>query len=105
MLDAVAVIATILILAVLQDRAQPDRAHPEALEVVEATPHAVERSTLKSAERLVPGAARRCIRVVEPIDENEVDPAVAPVRGGWNRAGDLDVAAVNTDEATGRRAG
>src|SRR6266702_978348 len=102
MLDAVAVIATILILAVLQDGAQPDRAHPEALEVIEATPHAFERSTLKSAERLVPGAAGSRLRIVESIDKSKVDPAVTPVRRGWKRAGDLDVPAVHTDDATGR---
>jgi hypothetical protein len=81
MLDAVAVVGAVLFGAVLQDRTEPDGADAEPFEIVETLAHTVDRPTLESAERLVPRTAGQSGRIVEAIDQDEVDPAVAPIRG------------------------
>ncbi len=79
-LDPVAVVGGRVVLAILQHRRQPDSAHAQALEVVELAPHAVERAALEQVARSVEGRnARRCGRVVEAVDEQKIDPLIAPV--------------------------
>src|SRR5207253_165510 len=102
MLNAVTVIGSVLPLAILQDRAQPNGTHPEALQIAQASPHAFQRTALEPAKRLVPACRRRGIMVVEPVDEKEVDPAVAPILRRGKRTDDLDVVAVYPNHSADR---
>src|SRR6516165_1575131 len=100
-LDAIAVIGAVLGLAVLQDRAQPDRAGSEPLQIAEALPHAFERAALETAKRQIPGRVWRAIGIVEPIDKEKITPAVPPIlrRGKWARY--FDCLTVDLDGAAG----
>ena len=87
--DSVAVIRVGIELKILEHRTQPDSSGSELLDVGELLLHAGEFSALESeevgiVEWLVRGRRRR---VIEAVEHQEVDPAVAPVFGRWKRSG------------------
>src|SRR5207245_252953 len=66
-------------LGVLENGRKPDGSYAELLEISELCLHTLERAALAEVEPSVPSTLRPLRRVVEPVDEQKVDPAVAPV--------------------------
>ena len=90
-MNAVAVVTAVFAGQVPERRAHPDGAGTELLEIGDLLLDAAKRASLKSGERRIVERlmARRPEPVVEAIDDQEVDPLVAPVGGrrGQSRNG------------------
>src|SRR5579871_2457456 len=87
--DAVSVIGIRIELKILEHRAEPDRSCTELLDVLKLLLNARKLSALESVEV---GIVKRkmvgtCGRIVEAVEHQEVDPAVAPVFGRRERSG------------------
>src|SRR6266699_484502 len=90
-LNAVAVIGALKILAVFENRGEPDGSDSQFFEVRKLFSHPVECASLElSIDAIVGQLVRRSSGIVKTVEHEEINPLISPVLGRRKWWGDFD---------------